>query len=323
MFDIISIGDSTIDHIAALEDVTVNCTLNKDNCLFCMNYADKIPITQLNHEVAGNAANNAVGSSRLGLNTAIWSIVGDDDGGNMIYQKLLDEKVTAQYLDIVDGTGTNYSMVLSFQGERTILIYHEKRDYSMPRLEKSSWIYLTSMGEGWEKIIPPLLNYLKREGAKLAFNPGTYQMKSGIDVLRALFAVCDVLFVNKQEAERLVNQSKRGDMAFLMMALKKEGPSIVVITDGKNGSCFYDGANAYHMDVCQAPVVEMTGAGDSYATGFVGALHYGLSVTEAVRWGTVNAASVIGKIGPQAGLLTRDEVEEWLKTKCSHEPQKM
>lgn len=323
MYDIISIGDSTIDHLAQVEDATVNCTIDKDHCLLCFHYADKIPVSRLNQEVAGNAANNAAGSARLGLKTSLWTIVGDDDGGNMIYQKMLDEKVSCEWIEILEGGETNYSIVINFEGERTILIYHNKRKYDLPHFPKSEWVYLTSMGEGWETIISQLLHYLKRENAKLAFNPGTFQLKSGLDVLRPLFAVTDVLFVNKEEAQMLVNNSKRGEISFLLMALKKEGPELVVITDGSKGSYAYDGVSAYYMDICPASVVEKTGAGDSYGTAFVAALYYSKSIEEAMRWGTVNSASVIAKIGPQAGLLKKDELEDWSKNRCPVEATRM
>jgi len=59
------------------------------------------------------------------------------------------------------------------------------------------------------------------------------------------------------------------------------------------------------MGILPTPVVERTGAGDSFATAFISALHFGKPIKTAMCWGTVNSASVIMKIGPIAGLLTR------------------
>ena len=57
----------------------------------------------------------------------------------------------------------------------------------------------------------------------------------------------------------------------------------------------------------------MTGAGDAYGTGVVAAFCYGKSLAEAMRWGAANGASVVEQIGPQAGLLTYDQMQEKLK----------
>ena len=78
MYDIITLGDAGLDTFVMLEDGKINCTLDKANYQFCINYADKIPVDGWQQTIGGNAANNAVGLSRLGLSAAIWAIVGSD-----------------------------------------------------------------------------------------------------------------------------------------------------------------------------------------------------------------------------------------------------
>ena len=56
------------------------------------------------------------------------------------------------------------------------------------------------------------------------------------------------------------------------------------------------------------PVVETTGAGDAFASGFLAALFYDKDLNTALDWGLKNSASVIGKIGGVEGLLTRDVI---------------
>ncbi len=326
MYDILSVGDATMDHLAVVEDASVNCSINQDHCLLCFTYADKIPIKKLSHEVAGNAANNAVGSARLGMKTAFWTILGSDSGGKQIHQKMIDEGVDPVYVELHEGEETNNSIVLNYHAERTILIYHVNRQYKVPKLEKAEWMYLTSMGHGWEVISEDIITYVNENKVKMAFNPGTFQLKSGMEVLRPLFQVCEVLFVNKEEAETLVNNGKPGDISFLLMALKKEGPKIVVITDGSKGAYAYEGKDAYSMGICKASVVEKTGAGDAFGTAFVVALHNGKSIQDAMMWGTANSGSVVEKIGPQAGLLRKGEIDYVINDRCvvEHiEPKKM
>lgn len=305
-----------MDHLAMVEEASVNCSINQDHCLLCFTYADKIPMKKLSHEVAGNAANNAVGSARLGMSTAFWTILGDDSGGHQIQQKLKNEGVDTKYVELVKGGETNNSIVLNYKAERTILIYHVDREYKVPDLEPAQWMYLTSMGHGWDVIVDDIVKYIKARKVKLAFNPGTFQLRSGMDVLRPLFEVCEILFVNKEEAEMLVNNSKPGDISFLLMALKKEGPALIVITDGSKGAYVYDGKEAHEMGICKAHVVEKTGAGDAFGTAFVAALHHGKTLQEAMMWGTANSGGVVEKIGPQAGLLRKGEIDYVVNDRC-------
>lgn len=301
-FDIISIGDATLDTFVRVADASLMCTVDRENCLLCFNYADKIPIVSLERTVAGNAANNAVGSSRLGMKAAFYSIVGDDEIGRMILGTMKKEKVSPAYLIVDRKRPSNYSVVLNYQGERTILYYSEKRTYRLPALAPSAWVYYTAIGSNHHGLERSLLAYLTRTKAKLGYNPGTGQIREGLARLKPLLAQTEVLFVNKQEAEQLVG--RRGEMHPLAQALHNTGPKIVVITDGPRGAHAYDGVRLWKIGVYPAKVVEMTGAGDSFATGFVAALHRGLGVPEALRWGSANAAGVVGKVGPQAGLQT-------------------
>jgi sugar/nucleoside kinase (ribokinase family) len=58
---------------------------------------------------------------------------------------------------------------------------------------------------------------------------------------------------------------------------------------------------------------ERTGAGDAFGSGCLSALIKGKDITEALLWGTVNSASVIGYVGAQRGLLKEDEMKTWLE----------
>ena len=99
-------------------------------------------------------------------------------------------------------------------------------------------------------------------------------------------------------------------MKILFKGLHKLGPKIVAITDGPDGAYASDGKNQYYMPIYPdpAPPFERTGAGDSFATGFMSALIYGKSVEEALLWAPINAMSVVQYTGAQEGLLTKKEL---------------
>lgn len=317
MFDLISVGDCMIDSFFKLSDAHVSCALNRSRCEICLRYGDKIPVEEYSQMVAGNNANNAVGSARLGLKTAAYINVGEDVNGKRVIEKLKEEKIDTRYIVVNKGMDSNASAVINFEGERTILVYHQPWKYHLPDLDKSKWIYFSSMSPTFTKspVVAQLENYLERTAANLAYNPGTYQLKHGVKKYPKLLSLTKLFVVNVQEAELILDlkNEKKADIKKLLKKLTDLGPKIVIITDGGSGSYGFDGEKYYQLGVFPAKLVEMTGSGDSFATGVVAALAHGKDLPEAMRWGAANGASVVQQVGPQAGLLTYSQMQEKLK----------
>lgn len=313
-YDCISIGDATVDMFLMLDDATVQCTLDRRACLLCFRYADKISVESIIRvPAAGNAANNAVGSARLGLSVAFVTILGRDQAGEEIIAELKKNGVALPYVTRDARRGTNYSTVLSFQRERTILVYHEPRTYRLPKLAPSRWVYLTSMGKGWERIVPALLRSLDASKVPLAFNPGTHQLRGEAATLAAVIKRTTVLLVNREEAAMILKSVPSAEPNTLLSGLHALGPTTVVVTDGPEGSYVLRDGEQWFMPPFPLPAIERTGAGDAFSTGFLSALWSGESTAEALRWGTVNAGSVVQKVGPQAGLLTLAQMRTMLR----------
>lgn len=316
-FDLLSIGDASIDtFMTPLESETM-CKLDTKECLIAFTYGDKIPVKNLEFSTGGNAANNAVGAKRLGLNTAILLTLGDDNVGNLIVEKLKSEGVDLTYVIQQPGTMSNYSTVINYSGERTIFVYHAPRSYEFPvQFPSAPWIYLTSMGESFRPFYNHFVEWLKKNPTvKLAYNPGTWQIRDGQET-KEVIALSYIIYVNREEAEKLTNFGEsNGRDKELLIALSKLGPKVCVITDGGQGAFAYDSLNGKFFKVGVLPVdaYERTGAGDAFGSGSLSAIVHGKILEEALLWGTVNSASVIGYTGPQKGLLKLDEIPEWLE----------
>ncbi len=316
MLDVVSIGDCTIDYFLQVSDASVLCDIDKANCKFCVNYADKIAVESFAESVAGNAANNAVASTRLGLPTVIYTSVAGDDRGKKIFNKFKKERVGTSLVKKFPKMESNFSAVINFRGERTIFVYHQPFPYKLPKLpRRSKWVYYTSMGKGFEEIHGDLLKHVKRSGAKLAFNPGTHQRKGDFKKIQEVIANTNTFFFNKEEAAELLNKPHNTPFKTLLRGIKELGPEIVVITDGPNGSTCYDGDNFYEIGIYNVPIVERTGVGDAYASAFIAAEINGRDLFTRMKWGTVNAAGVVQKIGPQDGLLYKKELERIMNAK--------
>lgn len=323
MLDTLSVGDVTLDTFIKIKEATVHCSIHHDECQLCLSYADKIPVTGFEQKSAGNAGNVAVSLARLGFRSGIYTHIGDDDPGLKIKRTLAREQVVMKYVHIDAGEPSNNSIVIGYKGERTILVYHHPRHYAFPKLEMTRWVYYTSLAAGHEHLQRGVVSAIHsmRGKMKLAFNPGTHQLKLGLRKLAPVLAHTSVLFVNKEEAERLVGKAK--DIMGLMRALKKNGPEIVVLTNGAHGAYALNGVQSYFMPLMPVRVVERTGAGDSFAAGYLAAVMRGEAMKEALRWGAANSAGVVQKVGPQAGLLTQTEMQGMLKRFKKIVPKKL
>ena len=156
----------------------------------------------------------------------------------------------------------------------------------------------------------------KHKNCLLGLNPGSIQIQREKHVLYQLIKQTSVLFVNLEEARHLTHESKL-EIHHLITRLWKLGAKQVVITDSINGSHGFDGKDLYHCKSFPAKLKEATGAGDAFATGFMGATLSGLPMSEALAWGAVNAASSVEHVGPQKGLLTDTQIKSRLKKKPS------
>jgi len=317
-YDLVCIGDVVIDAFIGLKEAKVEWDKQHEHPRLSMSFADKIPYESLTVVPAvGNASNVAVGATRLGLNTAMITAIGDDRNGNDILDRYHKEGLSTEYVKINKGKPTNYHFVLNYKAERTILIKHEEYTYFDPRnLDgMTDWLYFSSIAEHTLPFHKKVGEYLKKHpDVKMGFNPGTFQLRFGIDKLREIYKRTYVLFVNREEAA-LILSTKNEDIKFLCEGLHKLGPKVVVITDGPKGAYASNGTSLYFMPPYPDPKapISRTGAGDAFSTGFLCALIYGLPVHDALRWAPIESMNVVQFFGAQTGLLTKSKLLAYLK----------
>jgi len=303
-FNIITFGSAVVD---AFVDVAVM----EDKEKICFPLGSKILIENVNFSIGGGGTNTAVAFSKLGFKTGFVGKIGKGHNSGIILRELKNEKV--KFLGVRGDEHTGYSVVLGGRGgERTILVYKGASNnllFNEIKLKglKSNWFYFSSMmGESF-LTQKKLVNYAKKNGIKVAFNPSTYQVEKGLGELKKILENTDVFILNKQEAAYIV---RSGDIK----RIHGLGPKIVCITDGKNGNVASDGIYRYnaqaHKDI---KCVERTGAGDAFASGFVSGLIKNKGIEEAIQMGSANAESTIQTPGAKNGLLTYNEMLKIIK----------
>ncbi|HVV15285.1 MAG TPA: carbohydrate kinase family protein [Candidatus Paceibacterota bacterium] len=314
--DFFAVGDIVVDAFIRLHDASVHCRLDNEDCEICMRWGDKIPYEFAEVVPAvGNSANAAVAAARLGLSSALRAYVGDDMYATQCYAALQIDNVSLDYIEKVPGKHTNYHYVLWFESQRTILVKHDAFEYTVPQMGAGpKWLYLSSLGENSLPYHLALMEKLKEwPDTKLAFQPGTFQMKMGVEALKPVYGRADIFFCNKEEAEKILNKPAGSDIKDLLKAVQALGPKTVVITDDTRGS--YSLAPDGKMLHCPRypdprPPYEITGAGDALASTTVVALALGKPLEEALMWGATNASSVLQGIGAQKGLLKLDQLQK-------------
>ncbi len=321
-FDFIAIGDTVTDAFINIEQASVYREHDQDGDgaldeELCFVNGAKIPYESATIIPAvGNAANAAVSAARLGLTPAFVSDIGDDEHGKEILATLIRQGVDTRYVRTHAGMPSNYHYVLMHGAERTILIKHEKYPYKLVDVGTPTWFYFSSVGDDSLPYHEEIAAYLlAHPEVKLAFQPGTFQIKMGKDVLKNLYARTEAFFCNVEEARIILktNEQEQAKLPKMMCAL---GPKIAVITDGPKGLYAYDSYSekTYFMPPYPdpKPPVSRTGAGDACSSTIVVALALGLPLTTALQWGPINSMNVVQHVGAQTGLLSRAELEKYL-----------
>ncbi len=324
MYNLLAVGDSLIDTHIMIDNATLECDLNQHNCQLCLNYAAKIPITDSFQAVGGNAANVAVAAAQLGLKTAILSSIGKDANGNMLLEMLKKNKVATKLIFSDPKAKTRYSVVLNFKQERTILSYHQKRNYKFPAsLPQTDWVYYTSLSEGYEPIQKKLLQFLYRNrNISLAYNPGTVQL-AHIDLVKEVISRTNLLVVNIEEARTICSTpvSQLTDATALIKSLQSLGAQEVVITDSSHGAWAGDATSIWHCESFPIEVATKTGAGDAFSAGYLAAKFYNKNITTALLWGIASSSTAISSHGPEKKLLTQKEMAKAISKFSSIKPR--
>lgn len=315
--DFIAIGDIVTDAFIRMTAASVHRDQGDPEEKLCVENGAKVPyefVTVL--PAVGNSPNAAVCAARLGLSSGLVSDLGDDEEGGRCLAELKHQNVDTSFVTVHPGKKTNYHYVLWFRDDRTILIKHEEYPYKFPDVGHPRWMYLSSMGEHSLPYHDEIANYLESHpDVRLAFQPGTFQIKIGVERLQRIYARTEIFFCNVEEARLILhdNTTPREELAKNISAL---GPKIAVITDGPRGAFAYDGTDTWYMPPYPdpAPPYERTGAGDAFASTFTAARAQGKSVAEALAWAPINSMSVVQKIGAQEGLLTKEELEAYLRS---------
>jgi len=280
----------------------------------CLALGAKIEIEKPVLTMGGGAANAAVTFARQGFRTAAVIKIGNDEIGEEIVASLKREKVKP--LAAVDEkTGTAYSTILlALGGERTVLVYRgassDFKEKEIPaRKMKCRWAYVSPGAISIPLMQAVVLN-LKKSGAKVAMNPSKHYLKAGAAKLRQILRNLDVVVVNREEASYLTGIDYGKEKA-IFGKFDELVPGIAVMTNGRDGAAVSDGKYIYRAGIFpEKRLLDRTGAGDAFGSGFVAGLMRKNDICYALRLAAANSASVVEQIGAEEGILKKEDFKK-------------
>ncbi len=264
----------------------------------------KADVNTINFSTGGGATNAAVTFARQGLHAHFMGTIGHDPAGQAVLDDLDNEGVDTRFVSYSKTLNTGYSvLLLAPNGERTILTYrgasthYDMKQFNLDEVE-AEWLYVSSMA-GSMDALSHIFHQANDKGMKIFFNPGKGELKQP-DKLKGLLADVTILSVNKEEAMQIVEGSDSEELARHLLNYV----SVVVVSDGPNGVVATDGKTIVRAGMYQdVKVIDRTGAGDAFGSGFLSQWVQAKSLKEAIVFASANSTSVVTKIGAKTGIL--------------------
>jgi len=300
MYDLITIGSISIDMYYKGESLT-----QKDG-RFTLAVGGKYLVDHFYAGLGGGAANVAIGVQGRGFHTAILGKIGENQFKGLIEKYLKDHGVAANLCQIEKDYMKISSIILSSEGERTILHYespHEhilRTDKDLEQLEKARVVYMSNLWRVPLEERKRILSHVFHKNILTVVNLGIADCRRTIEQIEALIEHVNILIVNTHEFAEIVKKpfesiDFKKDITELFPLLKTK---IMVVTDGSKGSYAYvDGGVLFEKAHLVSNVVDTTGAGDAFSAGFIAGYLKSNNVQNAMHEGSRHAAKIIQKIG--------------------------
>ena len=322
MYDIITFGSAAQDIFVKSNAFKI---LKGDNDFatgegICLPFGSKIDVEDIFYATGGGGTNVAATFAKQGLKTAYCGAIGIDMSGLEIVRELKFFKVDARFIVKKKEKHTNHSVVISSaDGDRTILVYRgasdilNEKDIQWKKIKKAKWFYLAPLatpkpeGEGGLELFEQIVNFAVENKIKIALNPSKQQLSLLPEELKRIFCKVDILFLNQEEAS-LLTKIPFEDEAGIFKKLDEIVCGICVMTKGGEGVVASDGKYLYSAKPDpNRKIVDTTGAGDSFASGFLSDfIRNNGDIEKAIQLGLANSAGNLSEIGAKTGLLDKN-----------------
>lgn len=343
---ILTIGGATIDTIAIIDSARIErmAMFNAESSFLLLEEGGKTEALEVSTHCGGGAVNAGVAMSRLGFDVSAMVKLGRDHRAETILAQLMEEGVSTRWVlrdqraptgcSVLVASHDRNAAIFTFRGANTLF---EPGDFPDDAFNVDA-VYISNLTSKSAECLPTIIKKAKDHHALVAVNPGLRQISAYSAAFHECLGQIDILSCNHREAAAMVPAlaAKAGDggpalpmgeevplvpavnlssggftmtLPGFFRALTASGPRFVILTDGGRGAFVATKEEIFHCPAAKCKVVGTAGAGDAFASTLTAYLALGRSPGEALRAGTMNAASVIGYVDTQSGLLGLDALE--------------
>jgi Sugar kinases, ribokinase family len=325
--NIYGIGNTLIDMLCYISEDELNaqalhkgtmCLIDKTRHRELLDWLKGKNITL---SAGGSAPNTMITLRQLGIQTTLGGGVGNDELGRVYHQKLADIGVKDELCEQVEPTGTSI-ILLTEDKERTMNTYlganrcYDDINVVEESVKNADLFYFT--GYMWDtepqkRAVTKVLKICKERNIKVAFDMadpfavGRYRQT----FLKLIEEYCDIVFANSEEARYLFDNYDAAECCKSMGKLC----DVAIVKNGIKGSYISD-----HRKLISVPVsgssspVDTTGAGDTYAAGFLYGIAKGYDTEKSGAIASYLAGEIISILGAQFPSTKSAEIKKYLES---------
>lgn len=260
----------------------------------------------------GSAANTIHGLARMGIQTGFIGKIGKDEMGKYFKEDMEKSSIKTYLLESTADSGVAVALV-SPDGERTFAVHLGAA------VELSSQDLKNDFFDGYDllhiegyllqnySLIETACDMAKENGLKVSLDLASFNVveahRDFLSYISREFA--DIIFANEDEAKAMTGLTPEDAVNHIA-----QWCDVAVVKIGKDGSLVKTGGEVYKINADRATVVDTTGAGDLYASGFLFGLLNEISISECGRIGSLLGKHVIEQIGAKIPDRTWDEIRK-------------
>jgi 5-dehydro-2-deoxygluconokinase len=309
-YDVLAMGRSSIDLYAHQIGVSI---------------AD---VTSFDAYVGGCPTNISVGTRRLGLRSALLTAVGDDQIGEFVLAFLNREGVDTAFVPKKPGYRTSAVVLTIMPPDKFPLTFYREGcadreltcdDVRRAPIAESSTIVLTGTGLSHEPARAATLLAAERAATAetdvfvdLDYRADQWASRAEYSRLVTRLLASATLAVGTEE--EIIAAADENDLARAIETIVTSGPEALVVKRGSAGASIYTpGAERRDVPPFRVEVVNVLGAGDAFASGFIAGLRGNLPLERAVRMGNAAGAIVVTRHGCANFMPTMHELESFVR----------
>ncbi|MED4227994.1 sugar kinase [Neobacillus cucumis] len=299
--DILTVGELLIDMISA-------------------DYDDHFECNTYNRFFGGSPSNIAMNVKKLGIRSMVASAVGKDGLGTFLVNHLHQADIDTSCVQQVD---VSTSMVVVTKSQSTpIPIFYRGADYHLAYNAELEEALLNSKivhFSCWAISMVPVRHTIERvieEARKnqvlVCFDPNYHPMiwqmgEDGVEYVKSIISKVDIIKPSEDDAERLFGKDTHENQIGKFLKL---GAKIVIMTLGKDGAIVSNGVETFKINTLAKEVVDTTGAGDAFWSGFYSAVIQGYTIKQALSLGAAVSAYKLKYAGAVVDLPKLDGIKD-------------